>query len=58
MRCEGRIHVGGTTGGTRCTLTKSHESRHRNGDLSWDHELIPNGTIEVQIHARLKQKDR
>ena len=48
-RCESRCAVPG--GGTRCTLPKYHESRHRNGYVSWDHELIPNGTIEIQIRA-------
>ncbi len=48
-RCQSRITVGGTKEGTRCALPEHHESRHENGVLSWDHELIPNGTIEVTI---------
>lgn len=51
MRCPSRITVGGTNEGTRCTLPEHHESRHQNGDLSWDHELIPDGVIELTIRG-------
>lgn len=48
-RCTSRLAVGGTSAGTRCTLPEHHESRHQNGCLSWDHELIPHGTIKVTV---------
>lgn len=46
-QCTSRVAVGAN--GHRCTLTGQHESRHRNGDLYWDQELIPNGEISGMI---------
>lgn len=48
--CAGRFN------GHSCALPEFHESRHQNrdGDLYWDHELIPDGKayLEIQVGSQ------